>query len=83
MKVLPIVTSNNSSATNVSETEVVEGSAESSDRKKREVEGSGEEETPASNNALNSGEKSITIVDESECDESNRYLLQQFHPIFL
>ena len=71
MKVVPpIVTENNSSAGNVSETNVVEASGDGN-RRKREVgdvgEGSGDVE---SNNA----EKTITIVDKSECDESKRYL---------
>ena len=73
MKVQPLVTSENSSNSNVTETEAVEGSVEN-DRKKRETEGSGEMETSASNNALSSRETAITIVDDSECETSNRYL---------
>ena len=62
MKVLPLAEENNATVANVSEAEA---------RKKREANGEAEQES--SNEASDLREKIITVTDDSECDDTERY----------
>ena len=74
MKVIPLPTSDNSTASNstdeVGSGEVAEEEG-SSRRKKRQTEESEDTKTSSENSM---GETSITIVEDSECDEAFKYV---------
>ena len=77
MKVIPPPASENSTSANETEASgdesVDEGTGGS--RKKRQTDGSGDEGDSSSVNEKKIEEKTITIVVDSECDESTKYVV--------
>ena len=73
MKVIPPPISTNSTSANETEASGDSSVEESTggNRKKRQTDGSGDESS-ANENTLE--EKTITIVEDSECDESTKYV---------
>jgi hypothetical protein len=77
MKVIPPPASDNSTSANETEASgddsVVEGTG--GNRKKRQTDGSGDEGDSSSANEKKTEEKTITIIEDSECDESTKYVV--------
>ena len=75
MNVIPPPVSENSTSSNETESSG-DGNAEEGtgdNRKKRQADGSGDESDSSSANEKKIEEKTITIVEDSECEESTKY----------